>query len=92
MLPVDPDGAVIPNIGWDPAKLSLIDATSGAALTVDTASMVLRYTSGQAFQGATGPATIVLDGFSITSATDPAPWRSSGARRSTLTASRCPTC
>ena len=27
-MPVDPDGAVIPNVGWDPAKLSLIDATS----------------------------------------------------------------
>jgi hypothetical protein len=79
VLPVDPDGAVIPNIGWDPAKLSLIDATSGAALTVDTAAMVLRYTSGQAFQGATGPATIVLDGFSIMSATDPAPAQQWGA-------------
>jgi hypothetical protein len=79
VLPVDPDGAVIPNIGWDPAKLSLIDATSGAALTVDTASMVLRYASGQAFQGATGPATIVLDGFSIMSATDPAPAQQWGA-------------
>ena len=44
VLPVDPDGMVIPNVGWDPAKLSLIDATSGAALTVDTASMMLRYT------------------------------------------------
>jgi hypothetical protein len=79
VLPVDPDGAVIPNVGWDPAKLSLIDATSGAALTVDTASMVLRYASSQAFQGATGPATIVLDGFSIMSATDPAPAQQWGA-------------
>ena len=79
VLPVDPDGAVIPNIGWDPAKLSLIDATSGAALTVDTASMVLRYASGQAFQGAAGPATIVLDGFSVMSATDPAPAQQWGA-------------
>jgi hypothetical protein len=79
VLPVDPDGAVIPNIGWDAAKLSLIDATSGAALTVDTASMVLRYASGQAFLGATGPATIVLDGFSILSGTDPAPAHQWGA-------------
>jgi hypothetical protein len=79
VLPVDPDGAVIPNVGWDPAKLSLKDATSGAALTVDTASMVLRYTSGQAFQGATGPAAIVLDGFSTMSATDPAPAQQWGA-------------
>ena len=55
VLPVDPDGAVIPNIGWDPAKLSLIDATSGAALTVDTASTVLRYTSGQALPGRDRP-------------------------------------
>jgi hypothetical protein len=79
VLPVDPDGAVIPNVGWDPAKLSLIDATSGASLTVDTASKVLRYVSGQAFQGAAGPAAIVLDGFSVMSATDPAPAQQWGA-------------
>jgi hypothetical protein len=73
-LPVDPDGAVIPNIRWDPAKLSLTDATSGAGLVVDTAAKVLRYTTtGQAFQGASGTASIVLDGFSTQSATDPAP-------------------
>ena len=79
VLPVDPTGAVIPNVGWDPAKLSLTDATSGAALAVDTASRALRYTSGQAFQGAAGPATIVLDGFSVMSETDPAPAQQWGA-------------
>jgi hypothetical protein len=72
-LPVDPDGAVIPNVGWDPAKLSLIDATSRAGLVVDTTGKVLRYTTGQAFQGASGSAAIVVDGFSTQSATDPAP-------------------
>jgi hypothetical protein len=77
-LPVDPDGAVIPNVGWDPAKLSLIDATSGAGLVIDTAGKVLRYTTGQAFQGASGSAAIVMDGFSTQSATDPAPARQWG--------------
>jgi hypothetical protein len=77
-LPVDPDGAVIPNVGWDPAKLSLIDATSRAVLVVDTAGKVLRYTTGQAFQGASGSASIVVDGFSTQSATDPAPARQWG--------------
>jgi len=77
-LPVDPDGAVIPNVGWDPAKLSLIDATSRAGLVVDTAGKVLRYTTGQAFRGASGSAAIVVDGFSTRSATDPAPARQWG--------------
>ena len=73
VFPVDPNGVVIHNVGWDPATLSLIDATSKANLTVDTAGKVLRYTTGQAFQGPSGTASIVLDGFSTQSATDPAP-------------------
>lgn len=73
VLPVDPDNNIIPNVGWDPARGELIDTVSGGPLSVNTATRTLQYTSGQAFQNGTENAAIVLDGYSITSATVSAP-------------------
>jgi len=73
VLPVDPDNVVIPNVGWDPASFDLIDTVSGNTLSVNTATRTLQYTTGQAFQNGSENATIVLDGYSILSATVAAP-------------------
>lgn len=73
VLPVDPDNNIIPNVGWDPARLVLIDTASGNPLAVNTATRTLQYTSGQAFQNGSENATIVLDGYSILGATVSAP-------------------
>jgi hypothetical protein len=68
-VPVDSDFKVIPNVGWDPVRNSLIDLTTQAALTVDTANQVLRYPTQAVFQNGGENATIELGGFSIASAT-----------------------
>jgi hypothetical protein len=68
-VPVDADFKPIPNVGWDPVRNGLIDLTTQATLTVDTASRVLRYSSGAAFQNGADNATIELGGLSIASAT-----------------------
>jgi hypothetical protein len=68
-VPVDSDSKVIPNVGWDPVRNSLIDLTTQAALTIDTANQVLRYPTQAIFQNGGKNATIELGGFSIASAT-----------------------
>ena len=75
VLPVDADGVVIPNVGWDPVRSILLDAATQAPLSVDTTTRTLRYATGQAFQHGGANAAIVLDGFSTHGATfaSPAP-------------------
>ena len=68
VVPVDPDNAVIPNLGWDPARFVLIDTVSQAS-SVDTATLTLNYPTGQAFQHGTENAIMALGGFSTISAT-----------------------
>jgi hypothetical protein len=69
-VPVDADNNPIPNLGWDPARLQLIDTRIPSPqniLSVDIASRTLRYASGAAFQSGTQNAAIVLQGFSTVS-------------------------
>jgi hypothetical protein len=68
-VPVDADFKPIPNVGWDPVRNGLVDLTTQAALTVDTAGRVLRHSSGAIFQNGASNATIELGGLSIASAT-----------------------
>ncbi len=77
VVPVDAENTVIPKLGWDPARFTLIDTTTQTPLSVDTATLTLLYPTGAAFQHGTENAAIVLDGFSTVSATvtgTPAYW------------------
>jgi hypothetical protein len=70
-VPVDADNNPIPNLGWDPIKLQLIDTTIPSPqniLSVDVAGRTLSYaSSGAAFQNGTQNVAIVLQGFSTVS-------------------------
>ncbi|MGZ3196538.1 MAG: hypothetical protein ACXU60_05505 [Croceibacterium sp.] len=63
-LPVDANNVVIPNLGWDPTRRTLIDTATQTALSVDTATRTLRYATGAAFQSGGRNAAIVLRDFS----------------------------
>ncbi len=69
VVPVDATFKAIPNVGWDPARYGLVDLTTQAPLSVDTASRTLRYSSGAVFQNGIDNATIELGGLSVASAT-----------------------
>ena len=74
VLPVDPNNTIIPNVAWDPVRFVLTDTTVAKnTLSVNDATRTLQYTTGQAFQNGSENATIVLDGYSIQSATVGAP-------------------
>jgi hypothetical protein len=69
-VPVDADNNPIPNLGWDPVRLQLIDTTIQSAqntLSIDTATRTLRYATGAAFRSGSENAAIVLQGFSTVS-------------------------
>jgi hypothetical protein len=78
--PVDASGAAIANVGWQqpkdskgnvigPFQLADTSGTSFSPLSVDTTTRTLRRSNGAVFQAGGGPATIVLDDFSIVAAT-----------------------
>jgi hypothetical protein len=72
-LPVDSNNVPILNLGWDPTRRTLIDATTQAALSVDPATRTLRYPTGAVFQGGNGNAAVVLRDFSVAGPTVAAP-------------------
>ena len=79
-FPVDPTGAVIPNVAWAQPKdasgntvglVQLVDSTNNAdtPLALDVATATLRYPSGSIFQANKKPATVVIDEFSVAAPT-----------------------
>jgi hypothetical protein len=71
-LPVnadDPNYGPVPHLAWDPTRRVLIDTVTQNSLSVDTATLTLRYSTGAAFQNGTENAAILLQGFSTVSPT-----------------------
>jgi len=79
-FPVDPTGAVIPNVAWAQPKdasgntvglVQLVDSTNNAdtPLALDVATATLRYPNGSIFQANKKPATVVIDEFSVAAPT-----------------------